>query len=156
MMPGAKLMLSALLALSGAAGAEERMSAQASREKQTSTLEQVSTKPLLLFSMRGRLDPFMAYALLTTTASVEHFSIANLTYSGIVQVQDESVALFRDTQGRTYTLKGAYLHGPENQRMAGIRGRLTPAKEVSLEQGEKRIVYSTSSTSKRLQDARSR
>lgn len=156
MTPTAKLVFLMLMVLGAAVGAEERLSAQASRDKQTSTLEQVSTKPLLLFGMRGRLDPFMAYAMLTTTASVEHFSIANLTYSGIVQVQDESVALFRDNQGRTFTLKGAFLHGPENQRMAGVRGRLSPEKDVSLEQGEKRIVYSSSSTSKRLQDARSR
>jgi hypothetical protein len=156
MMPVAKLLALGLVTLAVAAGAEERISAQASRDKQTSTLEQVSTKPLMLFSMRGRLDPFMAYALLTTTASVEHFSIANLTFSGIVQVQDESVALFRDNQGRTFTLKGAYLYGPENQRLAGVRGRLTPERDVSLEQGEKRIVYSSRSTSKRLQDGRSR
>lgn len=137
-------------------GAVERESAQASRERPTSTLEQVSVKPLLLFSMRSRQDPFMAYPLLTTTANTVHFSAANLAFSGLIQVEDAPVALFKDGRGETYTLRGATLYGPDNQRVVGVRGLVSAEKEVSLEQGEKRYVYSAQRTSKRLEDARSR
>lgn len=136
--------------------AVETSSAEAFRNRATSSLEQVSTKPLMLFSMRGRLDPFMAYALVTTTASTEYFSIANLTFSGVIEVQGSTTALFKDNHGQTYTVKGAGLYGPDGKRLEGVRGRVGPDKDVSLEQGEKKIVYSAKSTSKRLESARSR
>lgn len=145
-----------MLAAAAPLAAIERTSAEASRLRQTSTLDQVSVKPLLLFGMRERQDPFMAYALVTVTASTEHFNIANITFSGLVQVQDMPVALFKDNGGQTYTLKGTQLHGPDNQRMAGVRGRVTAEKDVLLEQGERKIVFSTKTTSKRLEDGRSR
>ncbi len=143
-------------ALAAPAWSLERVSAKAQRDKQTSSLEQVSTKPLFIFNMRGRQDPFMAYALMTVTASTEHFSIANLSFTGLLQVQGSMVALFKDHQGQTYTLKGGHLHGLDNQRLTQVRGRISADRQVALEQGEKRIVYSNQSTSKRLLDARSR
>lgn len=146
------LLLIALLGLGAAAQAAERSSAQANRERPTSNLDQVSTKPLMYFSMRERQDPFMAYSLLTTTAATDFLSIANLAYSGLIQVQGAPVALFKDNQGQTYTLKGSGLFGPDNKRLAGIRGRVSNSGQVSLEQGEKKLVYSTKITSKRLED----
>jgi hypothetical protein len=139
-------------ALAAPLASAERSSAQAARDRPTSSSDQVSTKPLLHFSMRQRQDPFMAYALVTTTASTDFFSIANLFYSGLVQVQGAPVALFKDNAGQTYTLKGNGLHGPDNKRLAGIRGRVSAAGQVTLEQAEKKINYSTKSTSKRLDD----
>lgn len=148
----------ALLALlfAAPAGAVERASAEASRERQTSSLEQVSVKPLMQFSMRGRQDPFMAYALLTTTANTTYFSAANLLFTGLVQVQGAPVALFKDNAGRAYTLKAAKLHGPDNQPLSGVRGRISSDGDVLLLQGEKRYLYSAKRMSKRLEDAPSR
>ena len=145
-----------LLLLAAAAPALEKASAQASRQRRTSTLEQVTTKPLILFNMRQRQDPFMAYSLVTTTASTEFFTIASLAFSGLIEMEGAQVALFRDNQDRTYTLKGSILYGPENKPLTGIRGRVTEDKKVLLEQGERRLLYSSSSTSKRLDNGRSR
>lgn len=151
-MRSALILLAVLMGLGATAGAAERSSAQSARDRPTSGLEQVSTKPLMTFNMRSRQDPFMAYSLVTTTASTEFLSIANLAYSGLIQVQGAPVALFKDNQGQTFTLKGAWLFGPDDKRLAGIRGRVTSSGQVSLEQGEKKLLYSTKITSKRLED----
>jgi hypothetical protein len=144
------LLLLLALSLAVPAAAVERASAKASRERPSATLDQVSIKPLLIFSMRDRPDPFMSYALLTVTASTQFFNIANLFYSGMLQVDGAKVALFKDTQGQSYSLKGAGLYGPDGQSLAGVRGRISPAGQVQLEQGEKKINYTAKSTSKRL------
>jgi hypothetical protein len=134
----------------------ERPSAQSSRARGTATLDQVSIKPLVLFNMRGRKDPFMAYVLLTTTASTEYFTIAGLAYSGLLDVEGVTVALFRDNSGNTYSLKGSFLYGPDNVPLSGVRGRILAGKKVLLEQGERRLIYSSISSSKRLDSGPSR
>lgn len=136
--------------------AVETSSAEASRDRQTSSLEQVTTKPLMLFVMRQRPDPFMAYALMTVTASADYFNIANLSFSGLIEMEGVTVALFKDNHDQTYTCKGAGLYGPSGQRMPDVKARIGADKAVLLEQGEKKIVYSATITSKRLDSARPR
>lgn len=136
----------------------ERASADAVRDSRTSALEEASLKPVMLFSMRGRHDPFMGYALLTTTAATDKLSIADLTYSGLLEVDGSAAALFRDASQRTYSLRGTSLIGPDNNAIEGIRGRITEGKDrvVTLEQGERRIIFSAKSTSKRFGNERNR
>ena len=152
------LLAACLAALSSDAQALERGSAAASRQSQTSALEDASLKPVMLFSMRGRHDPFMAYSLLTTTALTDQLSISDLTYSGLLEVEGSAAALFRDTSQRSYSLRGSSLIGPDNSAVAGIRGRISEGKDrvVTLEQGERRIVFSAKSTSKRFGNERNR
>jgi hypothetical protein len=138
------------------AQAVERSSAEVSRSNRTSSLDEASIKPLLLFSMRGRQDPFMAYALMTTTAKTESLSITGLTFSGLLEVGGSVVALFRDGQGRSYSQKGSFLFGPDGAAIEGVRGSIAADKTVTLEQGERRINYSSKSDSKRLNDGRNR
>lgn len=153
----ARVALTALVFLvAGPLAALEKLPAREARERPTAGLDQVTVKPLVLVNLRGRQDPFMAYALVTTTASTEHLSIANLSFTGLIQVQGALVALFKDNQGQTYTLKGGRLHGLDNQPLPGVRGRVGDGREVWLEQGSRRIQYSNHSSSKRLESGRSR
>jgi hypothetical protein len=143
--------LSALLALgAGSLEAMEKASAKTLRERPTSTLEQVSAKPLFLFSMRGRLDPFMAYALLTNTAQTDVFNISQLRFNGLVEVQGTPVALFQDNAGKAFVLKGEQLMAPDGRPVEGIRGRVGADSEVALEQGERKIKFTAKRRSKRL------
>lgn len=137
--------------------AVEKASAEVLRERQTSNQDQVSLKPLVLFSMRGRSDPFMAYPMMTTTASADIFSIVSLTYNGVVEVESNLVALFRDMGGHAYTLKVDRLFGPDGKVVPGVRGRIVEAaggRDVMLEQGEHKINYTANRASKRLVGSR--
>jgi len=140
----------ALAILAGPLQALEKASAKTVRERPTSTLEQVSAKPLFIFSMRGRPDPFMAYALLTNTAQTLAFSIAQLRFNGLVGVQDRSVALFQDNNGKAFVLKNDRLYSPDGKVVEGVRGRVGADMVVVLEQGEKKITYTARRLSKRL------
>lgn len=153
MMPalrGILILAACLLALAEPASALEKASAQTVRERSTSSLEQVSSKPLFVFSMRGRPDPFMAYGLMTGTARVDAFSISLLRFNGLVEVQGRSVALFQDTAGKAYVLKGDRLHAPDGRLQEGVRGRIGADMQVTLEQGERRINFTAKRASKRL------
>jgi hypothetical protein len=143
-----------LLTLSAASlPALEKVPAAVTRDRATSSLDQTSTKPLVAFSLRGRRDPFMAYALMTATANTDYLSIASLVFSGLVQVQEQAVGLFRDPAGRTYSLKGGKLYGPQDKAVAGIQGRIDKDQRVALVQGERKINFTAKSTSKRLDEA---
>lgn len=146
-----KLCLALLLAgLAGPAAALERASAKTVNERPTSTLEQVSAKPLFVFSMRGRPDPFMAYALISNTAQMDFFNISMLRFNGVVEVQGRPVALFQDNSGKAFVLKGDRLYKPDNLAVDGVRGHIGADMEVALEQGERKIKFTAKRASKRL------
>jgi hypothetical protein len=145
-------LLLALLA-AGSAPALEKVSAQTQRERTTSDVEAVSLKPLILFSMRGRGDPFMAYPVLTVIAPVKFLDINDLVFSGTIDVDGKIVALFKGTAGKTYFLRGTSLIDPQDKVVDGIRGRIIEGQDsndVILVQGERKLSYTAKRLSKRL------
>ena len=154
--------MGAILALALAASvaprtlaALEKASPEAVHERRTADVDQVSLKPVFLFDMRGRKDPFVPYGLLTATAKVDGLDIREMTFGGLLQVRDQRVALFM-ALGKHYTLKGGALFGPDGAQIQGIRGRVVKQGDddgqVLLEQGEQRLIFSDRRVSKRLED----
>jgi|SRR5665213_364907 len=143
-----------LLTASAPAMALEMASAQMERERSTSALGSVSLKPLFLFDMRGRRDPFMAYALLTNSVPAgKAFDINELVFSGIVAVDGKTAALFSGDGGKTYFLRGASLFDPGDKVIPGVRGNFAESganDEVILAQGDRKLSFSYKRLSKRL------
>ena len=139
----------------GALAALEKASPQAVHERRTADAEQVSLKPVFLFDMRGRKDPFVPYGLMTATAKVDGLDIREMGFGGLLQVREQRVALFT-ALGKHYTLKGGKLYGPDGAVIAGIHGRVVKQTvddgQVLLEQGEQRLLFSDRRVSKRLED----
>jgi hypothetical protein len=157
MRPRAAVLAAALTAALAAAvplGAIESASPRMDRERATSSPTAVSLKPIFLFSMRGRPDPFMAYALLTNAApSATAFDISDLELSGTIEVGDETAALFKVSDGTAYTLKGGVLYDPEDQAVPGVHGRIVDTdseSEIVLTQGVNKIDFPFQRSSKRL------
>jgi hypothetical protein len=144
----------ALLAAAVSLNALEKASAQMERERATSTADAVSLKPLFLFDMRGRNDPFMAYPLLTNAvAAGVSFDINDLVFAGMIEVDGKSVALFTEQGGKTYLLRGNSLYDPQDKVVDGIRGNIVESdtnNDVVLVQGEHKLHYTYKRLSKRL------
>jgi hypothetical protein len=137
--------LGAWLALSAAAPAMEKASPEDRRRRQTSTLEEYSARPLYLFSLRGRPDPFVIFpyrqAAIKAPAKP---SITELALTGYIGSGSEAVALFVHRLSRTnYTLRGSRLFTPDNKVVEDVRGKVLPNREVSLQQGDKSLVFSS-------------
>ena len=140
------LILAAVLAaLAGGAAAAESAGPTKTHERDTAQAEEITLKPVRLYSARGRRDPFVLgrYGL-TGTARPEttEFSISNLELSGFIGVGGNRVALLklRDS-ALTYTLRGGRLFSPVDVVVEGVQGRITPDGSVELRQGERRLVY---------------
>jgi hypothetical protein len=145
-----------ILALApGALPALEKASPEAVHERRTADADQVSLKPVFLFDMRGRKDPFVPYALMTATAKVAGLDIREMQFGGLLQVRDQRVALFQ-ALGVHYTLKGGKLYGPDGALIPGVHGRVVKQGvdegQVLLEQGEQHLLFSDRRVSKRLED----
>ncbi len=145
-----------MLALApGALAALEKAPPQAVHERRTADAEQVSLKPVFLFDMRGRKDPFVPYAVMTATAKTGGLDIREMKFGGLLQVRDQRVALFL-ALGMHYTLKGGKLYGPDGALVPGVHGRVVKQGvddgQVLLEQGEQRLLFSDRRVSKRLED----
>jgi hypothetical protein len=149
------LTVALLLALPGAVAALEKASPQAVHERSTSDPEQVSLKPVFLFDMRGRKDPFVPYALLTATARTGALDIREMRFGGLLEVRGQQMALFAALD-KHYVLKGGRLYGPDGTQVEGVRGRVTMhgvnEGQAQLEQGETRLTFSDRRVSKRLED----
>lgn len=147
--------LLALLAVAGWLRAIEKASAEMERERSTSAIEAVSLKPLILFSMRGRGDPFMAYSVLTNLPPSKSFDIGDLVFTGIVDVDGKVAALFKGSGSKTYFLRGNTLYDPQDKAVQGIRGSVVvtdAADDVVLVQGERKLAYTSGRPSKRLEE----
>jgi hypothetical protein len=155
--PAAILSSCALLAALALAAAPlramEKASAQMERERPTSAPDAVSLKPLALFSMRGRPDPFMAYPILTNITPVKLFDVDDLTYSGTLEVDGKVVGMFNGTGGKTYLVRGSKLYDPQNKPVDGIRCAISEHDDMNsvvLLQGERKLVFTSKRASKRL------
>lgn len=152
-----KCWLLLLWMLAPAAGllALEKPSAKAVDGRLTADADQVSLKPVFLFSMRGRRDPFVPYPLLTATAQNTALDLSQLTYKGLVEVHGEALAFFQSTDRKPYILRGSHLEAADGSTVEGIHGRVRHGAEsgdVILEQGERKLVFTFKRVSKRLDD----
>ncbi|MGH7441618.1 MAG: hypothetical protein ACREKE_02975 [bacterium] len=144
-----------LSALSLPLKALETASPDMIRSRHTGTLDEASLKPLFLFSMRGRRDPFMPGSLLFLAQPVA-MDISGLGFSGILVVRGHAVALFTDGSGKPYVLRSGTLYDPQDRAVAGIRGAVTEHSkgfEAVLSQGERTLSFSYHRQSKRLDGA---
>jgi hypothetical protein len=152
-----RLLFAALLlgpALSGPVQALETASAEMVRDALTSSVDSPSLKPLFLFDMRGRRDPFLAYPLLTNgVGTPKTFDINGLVFSGTIEVAGQTAALFSDDTGKAYSLRGDSLYDPQDKAVPGVHGGITETdqnNEVVLTQGDSRLTFSYQPPSKRL------
>ncbi|HTB21674.1 MAG TPA: hypothetical protein VK914_03095 [bacterium] len=146
--------LALILAAVGGLKALERASAEMLRDAETSTQDEASLKPLFLFAMRGRGDPFMPYPVLGTAATpVKAFDINALVFSGTLEVQGQLAALFMDDRNRTYFLRGNCLYDPADKVVPGVHGSIAQTdtdNEVTLTQGGSKLAFTSQRVSKRL------
>jgi len=144
-----------LVALCSApARALEKASAQMVRDELTSTVDAPSLKPMFLFDMRGRKDPFLAYPLLTNSVGTpKTFDIKGLVFSGTIEVGGQTAALFSDDTGKAYSLRGNSLYDPQDRSVPGVHGGIVETaenNEVVLTQGDSKLTFSYQPPSKRL------
>jgi hypothetical protein len=151
------LLLAAALALLGPATAQalEKQAAAQVETRETAQAEQVSLKPVFLFNMRGRPDPFVAYPAMTATAKVPALNIAQLVFKGLMEMRGQQLALFQF--GRlTFVLKAGSLLGVDGAPVSGIGGSVDDdhggGTRVTLVQGERKLTYAARRSSKRLDD----
>ena len=114
------------------------------QEKNTSNLGDLSTKPLKIYSARGRRDPFVASFISTVQPQTENLKITALVFVGFVSSRDQQIALFRTSAGgqQTLTLRAGSLYGSGNKPVANVSGRILDSKRVLLKQGEEKITFS--------------
>jgi hypothetical protein len=107
-------------------------------------------KPLHLFSMRGRRDPFRDTALWSPAGAAD-FNISGLMLKGFIEVDGQSIALFVSIYDRAaYTLRGGQLFGANQKAVPGVVGRIiSKGKEARLRQGELSLTFSALRESKR-------
>lgn len=154
--PAPSALLSAVLllgaALAAPLGALETSSPDLARGNRLGAPGEPTLKPLFLFSMRGRRDPFVPYARLGVPAT-DGGDIDGLQFAGTLGVGGSRVALFMDSVGKTYTLRGGRLYDPEDRPVAGVRGALAPKGapyKATLSEGEHTLSFSDNRPSKRL------
>jgi hypothetical protein len=137
-----------LTLLAAGLGALERSSPEGEAsgpvDRRPSTL-----RPLVVFNMRGRRDPF-ATTTLWDPAGAGPVSISDLQLKGVIQVGGQMTALFVDSSDRaSFTLRGSRLFGANDKPLAGVSGRFTGPKEVRLQQGELSLNFSALRAPKR-------
>jgi hypothetical protein len=139
---------------SAPAWALEKATAQMVRDELTSAVDAPSLKPLFVFDMRGRKDPFLAYALVTNTVGTpKTFDINGLVFSGTIEVGGQTAALFSDDTGKSYSLRGNSLFDPQDKAVPGVHGGIVESgenNEVVLTQGDSKLTFSYQPPSKRL------
>jgi len=153
--PGLLLAAACLALLPAAAPALEKQPASEVGSRETAPADQVSLKPVFLFGMRGRRDPFVAYAAMTTNAKVSALNISELVFKGLMEMRGQTSALFQ--YGRlTFVLKAGSLLGVDGLPVPGIEGSVADDRHsgirVTLVQGERKITYAAKRSSKRLDD----
>lgn len=134
------------LGCAGALAALEKASAKVAGQRTTSNLSEISTRPLVIYAIRGRRDPFVPDLEATTDSAKanQNLSISELKLVGFMESRGNKVALFRHQHfGTTYSLKSGQLFSPEELPLPGVSGQLESKGDVTLVQGERRVVFSS-------------
>lgn len=123
----------------------EKVGPQETHQRETSSLEDYSLKPVRLYSSRGRRDPFILQAkgvTVTARPELQEFTISKLEMMGYMGMEGEKIALFQIKDSKiSYVLRAATLYGPGNQAVKEVRGRILANGDVELRQGERHIVF---------------
>jgi Tfp pilus assembly protein PilP len=143
-----------LLAL-GAPGlltASEKAGPEITQGRPTSALLEISKKPLYVYSVRGRRDPFVFQGEVdprAIKAQSGEFSVAELRLVGFIESGNEKMALFKQgNQGNTFTLRSGRLYSPESVQIVNVKGNIQANGEVHLTQGERKVVFNSFKTHK--------
>lgn len=149
------ILAATVLAFAAQAPALEKQAATQIETKETAEADQVSLKPVFLFGMRGRPDPFVAYPTMTATAGVAELNISQLVFKGLLEMRGQELALFQFGR-KTFVLKAGRLLGVDGQPVPGIQGGVDADRHdgirVTLVQGERKLTYASKRSSKRLDD----
>ena len=132
--------------------ASEKAGPEITQGRPTSALIEISKKPLYVYSVRGRRDPFIFQDEVDPrggkTQSGE-ISVTELRLVGFIESGDEKVALFKQgNQGNTFTLRAGRLYSPESVQIVNVKGSIQGNGEVLLTQGERKVVFNSFKTNK--------
>lgn len=141
---GGAMILGLALACPAGLSAAEKAGAEITQGRATSSLQEISNKPLYIYSARGRRDPFSTSLDLSATAlPTQELSVTELRLVGFMEASGVKVALFRHRNvGTTYTFRQGKLFTPENVAVENVVGRLQKGNEVLLVQGERKVLFS--------------
>jgi hypothetical protein len=146
--PNSRLGVFLLVLLAGtrAGLALESSGGNGGASRETSELRELSTKPLVIYSARGRQDPFVAPLVLALHQDHSSLKISELVFVGVMESHQRRVALFRSSGGReqTFTLRGGKLYGAGQKAVPNVTGRILPQGQVVLKQGEETLAFSAS------------
>jgi hypothetical protein len=141
---GLQACLIAALALAAGLPALEKAGPDFQRERQTSTVTEISAKPLFIYSVRGRRDPFTydISANTSTAAASASFAIAALELTGFIGQGPTKTALFYNIfRFTTYQFRSGLLYSPEGAPIADVSGVYQGNDKVVLTQGESSIMF---------------
>jgi hypothetical protein len=138
------------LALAAPLGAE-KAGPEITQNRATSNLQEISKKPLYVYTSRGRRDPFVFQDLdggpSDSAATRSVLSVAELRLVGFIGEGSGRLALFKQgNSGVTYTLKLGHLYSPEGVQVPNVRGSIQKDDQVLLKQGERDVVFSSFKT----------
>jgi hypothetical protein len=113
--------------------------------RETSEIREFSIKPLVVYSARGRRDPFVAPLVSSITADNSTLRITELRLTGVLRTDHQSVAMFGTWSGReaTYTLRSGKLFGPDGLAVPNISGKILNGSVV-LKQGNESLSFAVS------------
>ena len=132
--------------------AAEKAGPEITQGRPTSALLEISRKPLYVYSVRGRRDPFIFQEDVdprSIKAQSGEFSVTELRLVGFIEIGNERVALFKQgNQGNSFTLRSGRLYSPESVQIANVKGSIQGNGEVHLTQGERNVVFNSLKTNK--------
>ena len=139
------LCLAALPALSDTG--MEKAGPDVSGGKPTSSLADISQKPLYVYTIRGRRDPFVFYEDIDPGRVKEQsseFTVTELRLVGFIDSGGSKVALFKQgNSGTTYTMRSGRLYSPGDVEMTNVKGEVMKNGQVLLTQGERKVMFNS-------------
>jgi len=139
------LLLACLAVLAGSLMAAEKPAPEVSRARATSRPSEISTRPLFVYSSRGRFDPFLPGDLQKRQVETgsRNVDISDLILAGFTQIDGLTTALFKHRHTlKTFSLKSGKLFSPESTQVIDIQGRMDTDRKVTLRQGDRQLVFS--------------
>src|SRR5580700_6111422 len=120
----ALLLILSLTAFCPELSAVENPGPELQQERTTSSLKEISLKPLFLFSARGRRDPF-TFDLSGTDSfgNNRDFSISALQLEGFIGTRQKRVALFNNIwKGTTFKFRAGHLYTEAGALVEDVSG----------------------------------
>jgi len=117
--------------------------ASSTKERVTSDSRDLSFKPLVAYSARGRKDPFLAPQFRRLQQDPASVLIRQIGLVGLVQSGRHNTAMFQQAGGSrpTLVLKGGKLYYDRTHCIEGVAGSILDSRRVFLKQGDECITY---------------